>query len=148
MPGVASLQKQQYYGHPRNAFWPIMGLLFGADPKLNYLQRTNILKAHKVAVWDVLQSCYRPGSLDANIRHDSININDFIDFFAAHPNIQKVFFNGKAAKNLFNKHVEPILASTRFDKLDYLCLPSTSPAFATLSFEQKLANWEIITSQT
>ena len=147
MPGIASLKKQQYYGHPRNAFWPIMGALFGAQPELDYQQRTDILKEHKIAVWDVLQSCHRPGSLDANIRPQSININDFADFFVTHPNIRKVFFNGKTAENLFKKHVLPILAPC-LAQLEYLCLPSTSPAFASLSLEQKLTAWKIINPQT
>ena len=67
MPSVASLAKQQYYGHPQNAFWPIMGRLFGAGPELPYAERRRILCAQGVAVWDVLRECQRQGSFDAAI---------------------------------------------------------------------------------
>jgi len=143
MPGVASLQKQQYYGHPRNAFWPIMGSLFGALPEFDYRQRTEILLDNNIAVWDVLQSCYREGSLDADIKQTSININHFADFFLTHRFIRQVFFNGKTAEKLYKKHVLPILESHLFE-LGYQSLPSTSPAYASLTLEQKLNAWRAI----
>ena len=85
MPSVASLAKQEYYGHPRNAFWPIMGRLFGAGPELPYDQRKAVLCERGVAVWDVLKTCRRAGSLDTSIRVDSETPNDFVTFFRAHP---------------------------------------------------------------
>ncbi|MBE0436742.1 MAG: DNA-deoxyinosine glycosylase, partial [Methylomicrobium sp.] len=94
MPSVASLSKGEYYGHPRNAFWPIMRQLFGAGPELDYRKRSRILIEHHIAVWDVLQTCYRPGSADANIDVDSIKINDFNRFFEQHRDIKRVLFNG------------------------------------------------------
>jgi TDG/mug DNA glycosylase family protein len=138
MPGVASLSAGQYYAHRRNAFWPIMGALLGFDPAAPYAQRLAALQAAHIAVWDVLQSCTRPGSLDTSIARESEVANDFPRFFRQHPQVEHVFFNGTAAEAAFRRHVLPLLsqgwpAMTR--------LPSTSPANASFSFERKLAAW-------
>ncbi|WP_151705085.1 DNA-deoxyinosine glycosylase [Nitrincola alkalilacustris] len=138
MPGVASLKAQQYYAHPRNAFWPIMGELFGAHPELPYHERVEILKAEGIAVWDVLESCVRVGSLDASIDSSSLRVNDFSSFFRRHPQIRHVFFNGAKAEQSFRRHALPEL---RLDYLSYTRLPSTSPAHAAMSFDSKLNNW-------
>ncbi|MCX7099758.1 MAG: DNA-deoxyinosine glycosylase [Methylococcales bacterium] len=143
MPSVSSLLKHQYYGHPKNAFWPIMEALFGDQTVLNYLQRKELLMKNQVALWDVLQSCQRVGSMDAKINPASVKANDFVGLFAAHPGIKRVFFNGKVAEKLYRKNVLPNLAA-HFSYLEYHCLPSTSPAFATLKFVQKLEAWKII----
>jgi len=143
MPSVASLARQQYYGHPRNAFWPIMGALFGAVPELCYQQRKEILMQNGIAVWDVLQGCNRLGSLDSNIKLASIKINDFADFFAEYKLIEQVFFNGAMAEKLYKKHVLPIL-NQRFSYLEYQRLPSTSPAHASLRLEEKIEAWKVI----
>ena len=87
MPGRASLAAQQYYAHPRNAFWPIIEAALGIDRDLPYAQRCRQLIAKDIAVWDVLQSCFRPGSLDADIDPASIMPNDFATFFADHSHI-------------------------------------------------------------
>src|SRR4029077_16189116 len=79
MPGEASLKADQYYAHPRNAFWPIMGELFGAGPSLPYQERVALLQSTGVALWDSLQACVRPGSLDASITNEAAN--DFPGFF-------------------------------------------------------------------
>ena len=143
MPSSASLAKQQYYGHPRNAFWPIMGELVGAKPALDYQRRKLILMEHHIAVWDVLQSCVRPGSLDADIDMNSIKINDFVSFFNHYRGIKRVFFNGGAAEKVFNKRVLPGL-NAGFSYLEYRRLPSTSPAHAGMTLEQKLTAWKVI----
>ncbi|MGD7036909.1 DNA-deoxyinosine glycosylase [Methylotuvimicrobium buryatense] len=141
MPSVASLSKGEYYGHPRNGFWLIMRQLFGAGPELDYLKRSRILIEHHLAVWDVLQTCYRPGSADANIDVDSIKINDFNRFFEHHRDIKRVLFNGGAAESLYRKRVLPILNS-RFNYLEYQRVPSTSPAYAAMSLERKTMAWK------
>jgi len=141
MPGVESLRAGQYYAHPRNTFWPIMGDLMGAGPSLDYLARVAILKSNGIALWDVLASCVRKGSLDSAIAEDSIAANDFKAFFLAHPEIERVFFNGAMAEKCFHKHV-PLLPETR--SLQFHRLPSTSPAHASLSYQQKLAAWRVV----
>jgi len=143
MPSVASLQKQQYYGHPRNAFWPMMVELLAMSAALSYEERAARLKAYGLAVWDVLQSCHREGSLDADIDASSIEANDFAEFFTLHSDIRQVFFNGGMAERLYRKHVLIGLPST-YAYLRYQRLPSTSPAFASLSYAQKLAAWKSI----
>ena len=141
MPGQASLNAGQYYAHPRNAFWPIMGELLGFSPGLSYPQRLQVLQAAGIALWDVIAACERPGSLDAAIVPDSIRANDFAVFFAVHREIRDVFFNGAAAEQAFRRHVapRPPLAGLRFRRL-----PSTSPAHAVQGFAQKLAAWSVI----
>lgn len=143
MPGAASLKARQYYAHPHNQFWQIMGALFGAGPQLAYLLRVRKLNSQKVAVWDVLKRCERPGSLDSSIVRTSEVANDFIGFFRRHPHIRAVFFNGARAEQAFARHVRPLLksppASLHFERL-----PSTSPAHAGRSFQHKLRAWRRI----
>ena len=139
MPGKESLRTGQYYAHRRNAFWPIMGDLVGAAITLPYEARIQVLKSTGIALWDVLASCTRHSSMDADIEADSICANDFASFFLKHPHITQVFFNGGMAEKCFHKHV-------RFEprRLDYLRLPSTSPANASMRYEQKLSAWRVI----
>jgi hypoxanthine-DNA glycosylase len=141
MPGKASLLAKQYYAHPRNAFWPIMGELFGAGPDTPYARRVRVLERAGVAVWDVLASCTRASSLDSDIDEDSIVPNDFASFFRAHPRIERVFFNGSKAEASFRRHVLRELAVTR---LRFERLPSTSPANASWSQARKLRAWRIV----
>ncbi len=143
MPSEASLLSQQYYGHPRNAFWPIISVLFCSDPELCYQRRKEVLIENRIAVWDVLQSCNRKGSLDSNINLATIITNDFAGFFTEYKGIKRVFFNGKMAEKLYRKHILPAL-NHRFPYLEYQCLPSTSPAYASLNFEQKIEAWKMI----
>lgn len=143
MPSETSLLKRQYYGHSGNAFWPIMGALFGAFPNLGYEQRKAILMENRIAVWDVLQSCHRRGSLDSNIAWASIRTNDFAGFFSEYKFIKRVFFNGGMAEKVYKKHILPSL-DQRFSYLDYQRLPSTSPAHASLNLAQKLEAWKVI----
>ena len=141
MPGVASLKAQQYYAHPRNAFWPIMGELFGAHPELPYHERVRLLKAQGVAVWDVLASCVRPGSLDADIDENSVLVNDFETMFARHPQLKAVFFNGAKAEQSFLRHV---VTRVDYSHLQLTRLPSTSPAHAAMSLSEKVQTWKVV----
>ena len=143
MPGAASLAAGQYYAHPRNHFWPIMGRLLGAGPELPYAKRVRRLKSSGIALWDVLESCVRPGSLDADIEEGSIAVNDFAGFFDAHPRIGAVFFNGAKAESAYRRHVLQGLPSPACT-LPVCRLPSTSPAYAALSLGRKLALWEML----
>lgn len=143
MPGEVSLLQAEYYAHPRNAFWPIMGALFGAGPQLAYLERLHILQSQHIALWDVLKCCERIGSLDANIDESSILANDFAAFYALHPHLGNVFFNGAKAEAAYKKHVLPKLTG-RYSLLRYVRLPSTSPAHAGRALAQKLEHWKIV----
>jgi len=140
MPGAESLAQQQYYAHPRNAFWPIMASLYGFAADLPYALRLQQLTAHGVALWDVLAYCEREGSLDSAIRNEQPN--DFHRFFAAHPHISLVALNGGKAAQSFQKHVMPHL-TLPVPRL--MALPSTSPAYAAMPFSQKLQLWQQIT---
>lgn len=141
MPSKASLEANQYYAHPRNLFWPILGELVGASPAMEYAERARVLMANGIALWDVLKSCRRPGSLDADIDKASMVTNDFAAFFASHPQIRQVFFNGATAEHSFRRHVLP---GIKAETLQLRRLPSTSPAHAALSYHQKLESWRVI----
>lgn len=140
LPGEKSIEMQQYYAQARNAFWPIMGELCGAWPSLPYPRRLERLRAAGIALWDVLAAGERRGSLDSAIVPSSMVINDFAAFFAAHPGIRFVSFNGSMAAQLFVKRVLPTLPA-KYAALEMTRLPSTSPANASYSFERKLAAW-------
>jgi len=140
MPGVASLEASQYYAFPRNAFWTIMGELFGAGPQLDYPMRLRVLNDNHIALWDVVHACHRPGSLDSAIRDEGMETNDFGSFFARHPHIGHVCFNGLKAADLFRKQVQPALDLP----LEYHVLPSTSPANAGKNYAAKLEAWSLL----
>jgi TDG/mug DNA glycosylase family protein len=143
MPGIASLDAHEYYALPRNAFWPIMGKLFGAHFELPYVQRLDVLTAGRVALWDVLGSCVRPGSLDASIDTRSIAANNFNGLFADYPTLRQVFFNGQKAAQMYHRHVLPNLDAVAAD-IPGSTLPSTSPAHASLSFDDKFKAWTVV----
>ena len=144
MPGEASLSAGQYYAHPRNAFWRIMGDLLGAGPVLSYPERLARLTAVGIALWDVVADCERSGSLDAAIVRESVQANDFRRFFVEHPGIERVFFNGAAAESLFRRHVLPGLNGM---PIELYRLPSTSPAHAARGYAEKLAAWSVIVAK-
>lgn len=141
MPSEKSLAQQEYYGHPQNAFWRIMGDLFAAGRDQPYAQRLLQLQRCRIALWDVLESCERPGSLDANIT--GARANDFGTLFMRHATIRYVFFNGRKAEDEFRRKARPQLEVSGYVP-DYRALPSTSPAHASLSYDQKLREWAAI----
>lgn len=143
MPGEESLRRRQYYAFRHNLFWPIIGALLGFDPSLPYARRVARLVARGVAVWDVLESCEREGSLDGDIRPASEVPNDFKRFFREHPRVRAVFFNGGKAQHAFRRHVLPRLGE-RAGSLHCVRLPSTSPAHAGMPRAAKLAAWRVI----
>lgn len=140
MPGQQSLARQQYYAHPHNAFWKIIANLFGFNPDASYTDKLLALQQHKLALWDVIQSCERQGSLDSQISNASIISNDFASFFVQHTQIQHIFFNGSRAYQEYHKRVMPQLAE-QWQAIACTRLPSTSSAMASLRFEQKLSMW-------
>lgn len=131
-PGAASLAARQYYAHPRNHLWPILAALTGEPLHLlAYEERLERLLAHRIGLWDVLGACVRQGSLDTAIRQPAAN--DFARLRELCPQLHTVGFNGQAAGKF----------APQFDVQGYrsVVLPSTSPAHAAMSFEQKLACW-------
>jgi TDG/mug DNA glycosylase family protein len=143
LPGEESLRRQQYYAHPRNVFWRIMGDLFGAAPSLPYAARVDALIANEVAVWDVCAAAHRPGSLDSAIDLGSVDANDFRSFFARHTELRRVCFNGAKAAALYQARVLPALKADQ-GRIRYHVLPSTSPAHASVRYPEKRAAWELV----
>ncbi|CAD7797679.1 hypothetical protein CHRY9390_00209 [Chryseobacterium aquaeductus] len=135
IPGVKSLEKQQYYGHPQNKFWKIIFELFHEEFTEDYAERIAVLKKNHVALWDVIDSCERKGSLDSEIKNEEAN--QIAELLKEYPNVKAIFCNGgKSYKNLQK------LLGKNFRIPIYL-LPSTSPLH-TISFERKLEDWKII----
>ncbi len=134
-PGEASLAAQQYYAHPRNQFWRLLSTILDEPlADMHYAQRLQRLLAHRIGLWDVLAACEREGSLDAAIR--CAQANDFAMLKRQCPALARVCFNGKTSGRF-----EPQFAAAGFETR---VLPSSSPANAQLSFEQKLALWRDI----
>ncbi len=141
LPGRRSIAEQQYYAHPQNAFWPIMEALF--DITGGYAQRCEGLCEQGIAVWDVLASSVRPGSMDSDIDLGSAVVNDFRSFFCEHEQLQLIAFNGKKAEQLFRRFVD---LGQLANRIELRVLPSTSPAYAAMPFSGKLAAWREVLS--
>jgi hypoxanthine-DNA glycosylase len=136
-PSVRSLATRQYYGNPRNAFWPITSALFSFDVHDPYETRLAALQSHGVALWDVLHKCRRAGSSDAQIDLKSLVANNFGQLLTTYSSITRVYFNGAIAERLFRRLVyvdAPV---------SYQRLPSTSPARA-MPPDHKLDAWRVI----
>ena len=134
IPGVQSLEKQQYYGNARNQFWEIIYTLLGATPDSDYADKKLFLLNNSIALWDVIDSCCREGSLDSDIKNE--RVNDFGSLFKIYPNIKAVFFNGQKAYKIFKKKVGLNFADKKFYNF-----PSTSPAY-TLALDKKIESWK------
>ncbi len=140
MPGVMSLEAAQYYAHPRNVFWRIIQELFDIDHQASYSWRVAQLSRQPLVLWDTLQACRRPGSLDSNIDADSARANDFPRLLRHYPEIGAILFNGASAEKYFRRLVLPLLQGDH--DIELLRMPSTSPANAGMNFDQKLAAWQ------
>lgn len=135
-PSEASLAARQYYAHPRNHFWPILGTLLNEPlPEYPYAERLTRVKAHRIAIWDTIVECERHGSLDAAIRN-AVRGEIRRVHRVAH-DLRAVCFNGKTAARAAPAWAEAGYAT--------LVMPSTSPAY-TLPFAQKLAQWRALLS--
>jgi hypoxanthine-DNA glycosylase len=143
LPGQRSLLEQQYYAHPQNSFWRIMQALIGAEG--SYEERCNSLILSGIALWDVLEASVRPGSMDSDIRTETASGNNFAAFFAVHPKLELVCFNGQKAAQLYKRLIGP---GAMDGYLDFETLPSTSPAYAAMRYEQKLARWSAVLGST
>ncbi|MGZ9736150.1 DNA-deoxyinosine glycosylase [Flavobacterium sp. GNP002] len=133
MPGIASLEKQEYYAHKRNHFWKIMYTLLDNLPISEiFEEKIQLLQANNIGLWDVLENCERKGSLDIHIKNQKEN--DFETLFKEFPGISKIVFNGKESHKYFLKKFGQIKGIT------YYVMPSTSPA-NTMLFDNKLKIW-------
>ena len=133
MPGIASLEKQEYYAHKRNHFWKIMYTLLNNLPISEiFEEKIQLLQANNIGLWDVLENCERKGSLDIHIKNQKEN--DFETLFKEFPGVSKIIFNGKESHKYFLKKFGQIKGIT------YYVMPSTSPA-NTMSFDNKLKIW-------
>jgi double-stranded uracil-DNA glycosylase len=134
-PGAVSLQAAQYYAHPRNAFWPLMGALLGEPglAALPYEQRLQALRRHRVALWDAVAACRREGSLDTAI--EAAEPSDLAELVARLPRLRAIACNGSLA------HRQTLLILGSATALPVLRLPSTSPAHAGRSLADKTAAW-------
>jgi len=131
-PGVASLQAQQYYGHPHNQFWPLLGAIWGIDLlALPYRQRLTQLRRRGLGLWDVYACCRREGSLDSAIQ--DAHFNDLASLKRRAPQLRLVAHNGGESA----RAMQQVLALG----LPVLKLPSSSPANASWSFDRKRAAW-------
>jgi G:T/U mismatch-specific DNA glycosylase len=135
MPSVDSLRFSEYYGNPRNQFWKILFSVFeGGRIPADYEDKVATAKSHGVGLWDILASCKREGSLDSNIKDESLN--DFPTLLKDHPNIKMLIFNGQNSYKYFLKAYEQLPG------IEYKVMPSTSPANAMKNFDAKLKEWE------
>jgi len=137
MPGAESLLQNRYYANSRNHFWKIIYAVFDSEPDISYKKRKEFILSKRIALWDVIESCYREGSLDSNIRDE--RPNDLTSLFRNYPGIKHVLFNGSKSYDSFRRHIG-------FDKsagFTYMKMPSTSPAHA-IRFEEKLRAWMAI----
>ncbi len=136
IPGQKSLEKQEYYAHPQNKFWRIIFELFNEIFTTDYTKKIQILEKHHIALWDVIDTCERKGSLDSEIRNEEANKIE--ELLHNYPNIKAIFCNGqKSYKNL-----QKILSKDFH--LPIIVLPSTSPAHASLKYEEKLKSWKMV----
>ena len=134
-PSERSLVASEYYANRRNQFWPLLGAVFGFDADMPYAQRMDAVVQHGVALWDVVHSCRRAGSMDAKIDRKTLVVNDFGALLAANPGIERVFVNGLTTFELFERYIETALPTVR--------LPSSSKTM-TMSFADKLSQWSAV----
>ena len=137
IPGVESIKRQQYYAHPRNQFWKIIYAIFSVELEEGYKQKLEFLKKQRIALWDVIASCNREGSLDTNIKEEVAN--DFSSLFQEYTTLKGVFFNGSKAYETYKK----LVGRKSETKIDFVKLTSTSPA-NTKKFAQKFEEWKVI----
>ena len=139
MPGSESLSKMQYYANAKNPFWDIVFAVFDSEPLATYEDKVKFLKNKGIALWDVLDTCSRKGSLDSEIKSEKAN--DFNGLFSRYNNLRLVVFNGTKARELYDKHVRLYPGNIIFRQM-----PSTSPTPGKYvkSLDEKIADWKVI----
>lgn len=142
MPGIKSLEESQYYAHPQNRFWRVMGILLSCSemPSLKYSEKLKVLLDNKIALWDTIKICERDGSLDSGIEKEIPN--DIDKLIKKYKNIKIICLNGNKSFSMFKKYFPELLAIKKCFKM-----PSTSPANAKFRLEDLIKEWEIITQK-
>jgi len=133
-PSLKSFENSFYYAHPKNQFWKILSEISGYPANIRD-QKVWLIKQCKLALWDIVESCSRENSSDANLK--DIEPNDIEVLLREYPNIKTIAFTSKFALKVYNKH---------FSHLDIptIYLPSPSPAYASMSFESKVQKYKEI----
>ncbi len=139
MPGVKSLDAQQYYAHPQNRFWKVMGVICNEPklPKFDYDLKLKTLLKNNIALWDTIKSCKRKGSLDSDIQNETPN--DIKGLLKKFPNIKTICLNGNKSYSAFKKYFPDLL-----EKYNYHKMPSTSPANARYSLNKLIMEWKVL----
>lgn len=133
LPGVASLAARQYYAHPRNQFWRLLGEVIETDlASLDYASRLETLAQNRIGMWDVVKSAERRGSLDTAIR--SLTSNDLTALVSRLPDLRAIAFNGATAHSIGERQLAREGATL-------VRLPSSSPAHAAMPFDLKREAW-------
>lgn len=135
VPGIKSLEMNEYYAHPQNKFWKILFEIAGENFNTNYSEKLQFLERNHIAVWDVIDSCERKGSLDTEIRNE--NHHNILKLLEQFPGIKVIFCNGQKSFKTLTKILPQDL------QIPIFVLPSTSPAY-TISFDKKLAEWSVL----
>lgn len=143
MPGVASLQAQRYYAHPRNLFWPMVERFLGIAATQPYEERLAALQQHGVALWDVLKHCERKGSLDGAIVRASEVPNAIPKLIATQPALRAIVLNGQRAAISFRRHLQTQCLQMR-PALRIHALPSTSPANQSIPLQDRQQAWSVL----
>ena len=138
MPGIKSLEQQEYYAHPQNRFWRLLALLLQEDAPQDYTAKQALLHKHHIALWDTLGYCERDGSLDSNIKNEVPN--GVVELAGELPHLQAVVCNGGKAGAAFKKYFAPKMP----ERVQIFYLPSTSPANARLRLEDLAEHWQVI----
>lgn len=140
MPGGMSLEKQEYYGNPRNHFWDVLYTLFQQQPLQTYDEKLEFVKQHHIALWDTIRSCYREGSMDSKITGEEPN--PIPELLVQYPSIQLVACNGTKSFKTFKK----FFGREKLNYIDVCKLPSTSPIPGryTKTFAGKVDAWSVI----
>ena len=128
-PSIKSFEDNFYYAHPQNQFWRLLASVYDEETPKSIEQKSNFLQKHKIALWDMVQSCERENSLDSNLKN--IQVNDIEGFLDKHASIQKICFTGKTSQKLYEKNFSHLKVPTFY-------LPSPSPAYRAMKFDEKV----------
>lgn len=144
MPGRVSLAQGEYYAHPQNRFWPLMEILADVPIAAPYHERLELLNNAGIGLWDVLGSCERTGSLDADIARSTERCNDIASLLDRYRSIRLVCCNGGKAYEIIKSAIEPCLEGSVLERIDIKRMPSTSPANASFNMQRLMESWSSI----